>query len=212
MTPSYDDLADKHSADDRATRGVNIPPDQFTVYLIRHAQPIQAASLRYDVPPGPPLSADGQRQALMVASFLHNHPPLVIYTSPLDRALQTAQIIAAQLGAPLALDERIAEHRREETDEQVIARVIEFWRQRVSNAAPRCIALVSHGSPIRAMLAALGDVLVTNPEHYRFDAGNIAPHAGVWRARRRATVPSAGWELALIFRTFALNTCPQWQW
>ena len=56
--------------------------------------------------------------------------------SPLDRALQTAQIIAAQLGVPLAIDERLAEHRREETAEQVAARVAAFWYERVTTAPP----------------------------------------------------------------------------
>jgi broad specificity phosphatase PhoE len=79
-----------------------------TVYLIRHAQPASLgdANLRYDVPPGPPLSTDGRAQAAMVASFLVSSPPTVIYTSPLDRALQTAQIMALQLGVPLVIDER----------------------------------------------------------------------------------------------------------
>lgn len=176
----------------------------FTVYLIRHAQPVQDASVRYDIPPGPALASAGRMQAQMVASFLQSNPPLIVYTSPLDRALQTAHIIAAQLDVPLALDERLAEHRRHETNEQVIARVAEFWRQRVDGVASRCIALVSHGSPIKAMLSRLGDLLVANPQHYVFDEGNIAPHAGVWRARRLAH----RWDMALIFRTFALNVAP----
>lgn len=176
----------------------------FTVYLIRHAQPVQDASVRYDVPPGPALSSAGRAQAQMVASFLQSNPPLIVYTSPLDRALQTAHIIATQLDVPLALDERLAEHRRHETNNQVVTRVAEFWHQRVDGVASRCIALVSHGSPIKAMLSMLGDLLVTNPHYYEFDAGNIAPHAGVWRARRIAQ----RWDVALIFRTFALNITP----
>lgn len=182
---------------------------QRTVYLIRHAQPDQAPHLRYDVPPGPTLSAAGHLQALLAASFLHSRPPLVIYTSPLERAVQTAQIIAGQLDVPLALDERLAEHRREETGEQVAARILQFWCERVTLASSDCIALVSHGSPIRAMLAALGDVLTTHPEYYRFDYGNIAPMAGIWRARCIAPDIHPGrWELALIFRTLAPDATP----
>ncbi len=116
-----------------------------TVYLIRHAQPTfwgsVLTSLRYDVPPGPPLSAEGRSQAAMAASFLAGNPPTVIYTSPLDRALQTAQIITGQLGAPIAIDERLAEHRRDETNDQVAARLAAFWYERVTTA-PGCIALV----------------------------------------------------------------------
>ncbi len=184
-----------------------------TVYLIRHAQPANLgdASLRYDVPPGPPLSTDGRAQAAMAASFLVSNPPMVIYSSPLDRALQTAQIISAQLGVPLAIDERLAEHRREETPELVAARVAAFWYERVTTAPPGLprVALVSHGSPIRLMLTPLGDVWTADPDRYKFDFGNIVPHAGIWRARCQvATGRLCQWELALIFRTFAASTVP----
>jgi broad specificity phosphatase PhoE len=187
---------------------------QHTVYLIRHAQPASLgdANLRYDVPPGPPLSADGRAQTAMAANFLAGKPPIVVYTSPLDRAMQTAQIISTQLGVPLAIDERLAEHRREETADQVAARVAEFWHERVTTASSDSlrVALVSHGSPIKLMLTPLGDVWTADPERYKFDYGNIVPHAGVWRARCEVVGSDhiCRWELALIFRTFAASTAP----
>ena len=184
-----------------------------TVYLIRHAQPASLgdASLRYDVPPGPPLSTDGRAQAAMAASFLVSSPPTVIYTSPLDRALQTAQIMALQLGVPLVIDERLAEHRREEKAKDVIARVGEFWCARVTDIPPGSlrVALVSHGSPIKLLMTPLGDVWTADADRYKFDAGNIVPHAGMWRARcAAANDHPCKWELALIFRTFASSTAP----
>ena len=33
------------------------------------------------------------------------------------------------------------------------------------------------------MLTPLGDVWTADPERYKFDYGNIVPHAGIWRAR-----------------------------
>ena len=192
--------------------GASSATQATTVYLIRHGQPTFWGSaltgLRYDVPPGPPLAAEGRAQASMAASFLSGSPPTVVYTSPLDRALQTAQIITAQLDLPMAIDERLAEHRDDETNDQVAARLAAFWYERVTSA-PGCIALVSHGSPIRIMLAMLGDVLTTNLERYRFDHGNIVPPAGIWRARCAATngrLPP--WELDLIFRTFVADPAP----
>lgn len=183
-----------------------------TVYLIRHAEPAAwgDGSVRYDAPPGPPLSTEGRAQAAMAADFLVGSPPTVVYTSPLDRALQTTQIITARLGAPMAIDERLAEHRRDETSEQVADRLAAFWRERVTTATGSlCVALVSHGSPIRALLALLGDVWTADPERYRFDHGNIAPPAGIWRARCAATDSRpVRWELALIFRTFVADPAP----
>lgn len=177
-----------------------------SVYLVRHAQPadMRDERLRYDIPPGPPLSPTGRTQAAMAAEFLQGDPPAIIYTSPLERALQTAQVIAARLGTPLAIDERLAEHRREESDQQVAIRLANFWHERVTTAAPRGIALITHGSPIRLILAALGDILTSHPEHYRFDHGNIVPFAGIWRARCTASQRDGRrWDLALVFRTLA---------
>ncbi len=69
--------------------------------------------------------------------------------------------------------------------------------------------LVSHGSPIRAMLGMLGDVLTIDPKCYRFDHGNIVPPAGIWRARYiSADGQPCQWELALIFRTFVADPAP----
>jgi broad specificity phosphatase PhoE len=184
--------------------------EQHIVYLIRHARPenLGHANLRYDIPPGPPLSTDGRVQAAMAANFLVGSLPAVIYASPLDRTMQTAQIIAAQLGVPVAIDERLAEHRREEKPEEVATRVAAFWHERVTSAPPGSrIALVSHGSPIKLLLMPLGQVWTADPDRYQFDGGNIVPHAGIWRAR---CVPADGhpckWELALIFRTFSSST------
>jgi broad specificity phosphatase PhoE len=184
----------------------------LTVYLIRHAQPASLgdANLRYDIPPGPPLSADGRAQAAMAANFLAGSPPAVLYTSPLDRTLQTAQIISARLGAPVAIDERLAEHRREEQADEVAARVAAFWYERVTSAPPGSrIALVSHGSPIKLLMTPLGQVWTADPDRYKFDGGNIVPHAGIWRAKCvSANTHPCKWELALIFRTFSFSTVP----
>jgi broad specificity phosphatase PhoE len=183
-----------------------------TVYLIRHAQPASLgdSTLRYDIPPGPPLSTDGRAQAAMAANFLVGSPPTVIYVSPLDRAMQTAQIIAAQLGVPVAIDERLAEHRREEKAEEVAGRVSAFWYERVTGAPPNSrVALVSHGSPIKLMMTPLGEVWTADPDRYKFDGGNMVPHAGIWRARCvSADSHLCKWELALIFRTFSSSTVP----
>jgi broad specificity phosphatase PhoE len=183
-----------------------------TVYLMRHAQPASLgdSTLRYDIPPGPPLSADGRAQAAMAANFLVGCPPSVIYASPLDRTLQTAQIIAARLDVPVAIDERLAEHRREEKAEEVAARVAAFWRERVTSALPGSrLALVSHGSPIRLLMMPLGQVWTADPDRYKFDGGNIVPHAGIWRAKCvSANTHPCQWDLALIFRTFSSSTAP----
>lgn len=75
--------------------------------LIRHALPI-----RREVTEGaadPPLSADGQRQAQLLAEYLGTEQIDAVYASPLLRAVQTAEPLCRQIGAEMALDAGVAE-------------------------------------------------------------------------------------------------------
>jgi phosphohistidine phosphatase len=75
------------------------------VFLVRHAHsdPGDPDELR-------PLSARGQDEAQSLASELEEHPtpPVVVVTSPLLRARQTAEAIAAGAAIDLRVDERLA--------------------------------------------------------------------------------------------------------
>ena len=75
------------------------------VYLCRHAK----------AAPGEPdeareLSGKGRRQATELGERLASlpEPPVVVLSSPLVRARQTAEAIAAATGAPLELERRLA--------------------------------------------------------------------------------------------------------
>jgi 2,3-bisphosphoglycerate-dependent phosphoglycerate mutase len=57
------------------------------------------------------------------------------------------------------------------------------------------VALVTHGSPIKALLLLLSNESI-NLDNYKFSNGNHAPTAGVWHAHRVET----GWQLDLIFK------------
>ena len=80
------------------------------LYLIRHAHAVDGDGLRDD---DRPLSREGRRQALEVGSALARQKVRVqrIVTSPLVRARQSAEIIAAGLGGgvPIREDPQIAE-------------------------------------------------------------------------------------------------------
>ncbi len=75
------------------------------VYLCRHAK----------AAPGEPdeareLTGKGRRQAAELGERLASlpEPPVVVLSSPLVRARQTAEAIAAATGAPLELERRLA--------------------------------------------------------------------------------------------------------
>lgn len=79
-----------------------------TLYLLRHAateanlaQPARLQGRRHD----PPLAPLGVRQAVATRDFLAVRPIDVCFTSPLRRAVQTAEIVAAPHGLrPVALE------------------------------------------------------------------------------------------------------------
>ena len=63
------------------------------VYLVRHGEVHNPDGLVYADLPGFGLSARGRRQALWAGEFLASRPIGAVYTSPLDRAIQTASAI-----------------------------------------------------------------------------------------------------------------------
>jgi len=71
-------------------------------YLVQHGAKIQAAG-------DPPLSALGFAQARRTAAHLRGQHVTRLFSSPLRRAAETAQVLADTLGLPIAPDERLRE-------------------------------------------------------------------------------------------------------
>jgi broad specificity phosphatase PhoE len=161
-----------------------------TLYLIRHATPDWSRTdIRYDIPPGPPLTAQGESEAQQLGEFLKTTNITHVYASPLERTSRTAQIAAASLGIEVEIAPDLAEWERGELEANVLTRMRTFVDNAFDESERRGpLALVTHGGPIRIVLADLG---LTQPEmeHYRrtFDRDNPVPPAGVWRVVRNAT-------------------------
>jgi broad specificity phosphatase PhoE len=79
-----------------------------TIWLVRHAhrwdffQPewFNTATYPYD----PPLSPEGQKQAISISNLLRQEPIQRIFTSPFLRTIQTAVPLSEVLGLPLQLE------------------------------------------------------------------------------------------------------------
>ncbi len=91
-------------------------PGRFTkVTVLRHAQSQGNIDQIYQGGlPGTDLTAEGKRQAERAATCFVSGPlchaePSIIYCSPLARTKQTADIVAAKIGAKVVTDERLRE-------------------------------------------------------------------------------------------------------
>src|SRR5689334_11122571 len=77
-----------------------------TILLIRHGETDANGKLLAGWTPGWHLNARGRQQAERLAELLAKAPLEAVYTSPLERAIETAEPIARSRGlAPLVLDD-----------------------------------------------------------------------------------------------------------
>jgi broad specificity phosphatase PhoE len=95
--------ADPEGAADQRDTGLTI------VHLVRHGEVANPDGVLYGRIPGFRLSEDGQLMAKAAADYLTGRDITVLRSSPLERALQTAEPIAAQLGLPVQTDDRLIE-------------------------------------------------------------------------------------------------------
>lgn len=79
------------------------------VHLVRHGEVANPDRILYGRLPGFKLSEDGQMMAKAAADFMAGRDVTVLRSSPLERAVQTAEPIAAQLGLSVEVDERLIE-------------------------------------------------------------------------------------------------------
>ena len=86
-------------------------PDRSTavVHLVRHGEVDNPQGVLYGRIPGYHLSETGRLMAKAAADFLAGRDITVLRSSPLERALETAEPIAAEFGLPIAVDDRLIE-------------------------------------------------------------------------------------------------------
>ena len=154
------------------------------IVLLRHGRTEWNATRRYQGQADPPLDEVGRAQAIEVAALIAAMRPDLLISSDLQRARQTAEMVASLTGLPLSLDARLRErhlgHWQGLTREEVIGRYPdEFaeWqagrdvtrrggesRTEVADRACRLVeelpavelaVLVSHGATAMCLSAAL---------------------------------------------------------
>ena len=79
------------------------------VHLVRHGEAHNPAEVVYDSLPGFPLTATGNAQARAVSRYLGSQPIVAVWSSPLQRALETAAHIAVRNGLPVTVEQELIE-------------------------------------------------------------------------------------------------------
>jgi broad specificity phosphatase PhoE len=87
---------------------VSEKPDTI-VHLVRHGEVENPRRVLYGRMPGFHLSEDGRVQAKAAADFLAGRDVTVLRSSPLERALETAEPLAAEFGLTVVVDDRLIE-------------------------------------------------------------------------------------------------------
>jgi 2,3-bisphosphoglycerate-dependent phosphoglycerate mutase len=81
--------------------------------LVRHAEPVKIVDA--DGPADPVLAERGVKQAERLAAYLGEEPVGAVWSSPMQRARETAAPLAAALGVDVVVDSELAEWDREAT-------------------------------------------------------------------------------------------------
>lgn len=111
--------------------------------LIRHGRSTWNAQGRLQGQADPPLDDVGREQAYRLVDRLRHDSPATLFSSPLQRARQTAEILADALGLSIVIDERLKEYDVGEitglTWEQLVQaypKVAEGWKKAEAVAIP----------------------------------------------------------------------------
>jgi len=139
--------------------------------LIRHATNDWVGKRIAGWTPGVSLNEEGQRQAAQLSGWLEPVPLEAIYSSPLERALETAEPIASSHGLDIEIRDSIGESRYGELDGKRIEEIFksELWEQWLRHPSRTRFpgAETTYEVQVR-VVAALEQILQDHPE------GNIA--------------------------------------
>jgi broad specificity phosphatase PhoE len=83
--------------------------DTTVVHLLRHGEVDNPHGILYGRLPGYHLSANGRTMAQAAADYFADRAVVALFSSPLERAQETASPVAERLGLPIVTDDRLIE-------------------------------------------------------------------------------------------------------
>jgi len=176
--------------------------------LIRHGETDWNREARYQGQADPPLNAMGRRQAQALVEVLRPLGMCCLYSSPLQRAWETARVVAEALHLPLYPEPRLKEIHLGEweglTVDVIQARYPEHfarWQREPWTTAPPGGERVE--AVFRRVLAAVRDIVMKHPRDtvglvtHRMPIVLLKIHVlGLPRdVLHTLPVPNAGWEI-----------------
>jgi 2,3-bisphosphoglycerate-dependent phosphoglycerate mutase len=129
--------------------------------VIRHALPVRWEPER-GYPANPELSEIGHQQAAHLAEYLAVEDITAIYSSPQQRAIETARPLAARLDLPITIVDGVAEYDLHSAwyvpDEELKASNDPRWEEAISGPSPEEILAFR-----TRVLASMEDIVARHP-------------------------------------------------
>jgi broad specificity phosphatase PhoE len=160
--------------------------DTTVVHLLRHGEVDNPHGIIYGRLPNYHLSANGQAMAQAAADYFAERAVVALYSSPLERAQETARPLAARLGLPIVTDDRLIESWNHfeglkfGVGDGALRRPV-HWPRLLNPFRP------SWGEPYRDVAARMAAVMETAREAAAGDEAVCVTHQlPIWVARRAA--------------------------
>lgn len=136
--------------------------------LVRHGETDWNVQGRFQGQSDPPLNEQGLAQAGKLTLELAGEKVGAVYTSDLQRARQTAEILARSLGAPLRIDPRLREIHQGKWEGMVVEEIRRGYPQEFARRAADPLASVPPGGEsVRRVqqraLEAAGEIVARHP-------------------------------------------------
>jgi broad specificity phosphatase PhoE len=176
-----------------------------TLYLIRHAETTWNAEQRLQGNLDAPLSDRGARQVARLVEALRAVPLAAVYSSPLDRAVQTALPVAAPHGLAVDVIEDLREVDQGEWESRLLDEVAAQDGERLQTwwNAPHTVRLPAGESLIEVQERALRALWTLEARHHGQTVGIVA-HGGV---NKTILLEMLGAPLASYWRLRQHNAC-----
>jgi len=155
--------------------------DTTVVHLLRHGEVDNPQGVLYGRLPGYHLSATGRAMAIAAADFFSERPVVSLFSSPLERAVETATPVAQRLGLEIVTDQRLIESGNRFEGQHHPLRKPENWTALLNPFTP------SWGEPFREVVTRMYAMLAVAREAAAGrEAVCVSHQLPIWVTRRQA--------------------------